>query len=168
MSRMRRRIAGPLARLARAEDGSSAIEFALIGPAMLVMLFGVLQVGIGLQNYNALRNVSADVARYAMVQHQTGNVLTTSQIRTYALNHATGAPYLLSSKQINAAVTEPATQRVTGAKELSLTVTYQMDSLLEIIDISGPFITYTRPVFLLDNSGPAPTPSPSPSPSPTS
>ena len=152
-------------RIRRDDTGSSAIEFALIGPALLVMLFGVLLVGIGLQNYNALRNVSADVARYAMVQHQTGNELNTSQIRTYALNHATGAPYLLSASRINAAVTQPATQRVTGAKELSLTVTYQMDSMLEFIDITGPFITYTRPVFLLDNgSGASPSPSPSPSP----
>ena len=41
--------------------GAVAIEFALLGPAFIVMLLGVLQVGIGLQSYNALRNASADV-----------------------------------------------------------------------------------------------------------
>ena len=37
--------------------------------------------------------------------------------------------------------------------------------MLEFMDITGPFSTYTRPVFLLDNgSGASPSPSPSPSP----
>ena len=139
-------------RLARDTSGSMVIEFALIGPAFLVMIFGVLQVGIGLQNYNALRNVSADVARYAMVQHQTGNELTASQIRTYALNTGQGAPYLLVGSKMNASVDVAGTQRVAGATEMEITVTYQVDSVLEFADINGPFISYTRPIFLLDNS----------------
>lgn len=143
-----------LVRLIGDRGGTVAIEFALIGPAFLLMLLGVLQIGIALQNYNALRNVSADVARYAMVQHQTGNTVSTSQIRTYALNHARGAPYLLHSSQLNAAVDDAANQRVAGAKELRITLTYQIDSLLEFAGLKGPFITFARPIFLLDNSTP--------------
>lgn len=136
-------------RLRSDETGSMAVEFALIGPAFLVMLFGVLQAGIALQNYNALRNISADVARYAMVQYQTGNQLTNSQLRTFALNHSQGAPYLLSTQRLNAAVSDATTQRVTGAREIEITITYQIDSLLDFAGISGPFITYTRPMFVL-------------------
>lgn len=132
--------------------GAAVVEFAMIGPILLILLFGVLQVGMALQNYNAVRNVSADVARYAMVQHQSGNNLSNSQVQTYAINHAQGAPYLLQANRVNAIITTAATQRVTGAQELQITVTYQVDSMLDFAGIGGPFVTYTRPIFLLDNS----------------
>lgn len=143
-----------LARLGGDCSGSMIIEFAILGPAFLVMLFGVLQVGIALQNYNALRNISADVARFAMVQHQSGNKVSNSQIRTFAMTNATGAPYLLRSARVDAVVNDAATQRVTGAKELDLRMAYQIDSLLEFAGIEGPYITYRRPIFLLDESTP--------------
>lgn len=131
--------------------GAVIVEFALIGPAFLVMIFGVLQVGIAMQGYNAIRNLSADVARYAVVQGQTGNQLSTTQIRTYAINHAQGAPYLLDGERVNAVVTTAATQRIVGARELNITVTYQMESLLEFAGIEFPFVTYSRPIFISES-----------------
>lgn len=128
--------------------GAVAIEFALLGPAFIVMLLGVLQVGIGLQNYNALRNTSADVARYAMVQYSTGNRLSNSQLRSIALSTARRAPYLLQSERMSVTVTNAATQRVSGATELTLTINYRIPSLLSSMGLEGPLITYTRPVFL--------------------
>jgi Flp pilus assembly protein TadG len=47
-----------LARIRRDRRGAVMVEFALIGPALLAMLFGVLQFGLGMQNYNALRSIS--------------------------------------------------------------------------------------------------------------
>ena len=73
-----------LSRLRRNRDGSVAVEFALVGPILLGMLMGVLQIGIGMQNYNALRGISADTARYAVVNYQTANRLTTSQRADHA------------------------------------------------------------------------------------
>lgn len=139
-----------LPRIRRNEDGATMIEFALLGPMFLLMLFGVLQVGVALQNYNALRGISADVARYAMVQYQTGNTISNSQIETWAENHALGAPYMLDTNRMNAVVTNATTQRVAGATELQLVVSYQIDSFL--VGIEFPFITYTRPIFLLDET----------------
>lgn len=137
-------------RIRRDENGAAAIEFALLGPAFLLMLMGVLQVGMAMQNYNAMRSLSADVARYAMVQYQTGNELSNSQIETFAENHALGAPYLLDQNRINVDVTNASTQRVAGATELQVIVSYQVDSLLGFAGIEFPFITYTRPIFLLN------------------
>lgn len=139
-----------LCRIKRNQDGAMAIEFALLGPLFLLMFMGVLQVGIALQNYNALRGLSADTARYAMVQYQTGNELSNSQLETWTENRALGAPYLLDQNRVNAVVTTPGTQRVTGATELQVTVSYQLDSFLEFADITLPFVTYTRPVFLMN------------------
>lgn len=137
-------------RLRRDDTGATAIEFALLSPALILMMIGVLQVGMAMQNYNALRGLSADVARYTMVQYQTGNTISNSQIETWAENHALGAPYLLHQDRVNAVVTTPSTQRVTGATELQLVISYQMDSFLGFAGIEFPFITYTRPIFLLD------------------
>lgn len=139
-------------RLRKNCEGSMVVEFALIAPILLTMIFGVLQVGIALQNYNALRNLSADVARYAVIQHQTGGTVQTTALRTYAVNHAQGAPYLLDGDRVNAVVTTPVNQRVDGAIEMQIVVTYQIESLLEFAGIGAPFITYTRPIFVMDNS----------------
>ncbi|WP_340587644.1 TadE family protein [Erythrobacter alti] len=130
--------------------GAAAIEFALIGPAFIVMMLGVLQVGMGLQSYNAMRNLSADVARYSMVQYQTGNAISNSQIRTWTRNHAKGAPYMLDPDRLGVTIRDASTQRVADAKELEIIVTYQITSVLEFIDIDGPTLDFERPVFLLE------------------
>jgi Flp pilus assembly protein TadG len=135
-------------RLLADASGAVALEFALVGPALIIMLMGVMQVGIGMQNYNALRNVSAEVARYAMVQYATGNNLTNDQLNAYVYNVGEGAPYLLKGDSLVAQVTDAATQRVTGATEKTLTMTYQIPSLLDSLGLHGPSISYTRPLFL--------------------
>lgn len=137
-----------LNRLRRDNAGVAAIEFALIGPAFIVMILGVLQVGMSLQSYNAMRNLSADVARYAMVQYQTGNTLTNSQIRTWARNHGQGAPYLMDPDRLGITIADAENQRVAGARELDITLTYQASSVLEFIDIEGPTMDFNRPIFL--------------------
>jgi Flp pilus assembly protein TadG len=134
--------------LQRDTGGVAAIEFALIGPAFIVMILGVLQVGMGMQSYNAMRNLSADVARYSMVQYQTGNALSNSQIRSWARNHAQGAPYLLDPDRLGVTISDAADQRVTGARELNISVTYRVNSVLEFIDIEGPTMEFDRPIFL--------------------
>jgi len=128
--------------------GAAALEFALVGPALIAMLLGVMQIGVGMQNYNALRNVSTEVARYAMVQYATGNNLTNDQLNAYAYNVSENAPYLLQDSRLVAKVTDAATQRVTGATEKTLKLDYQIPSLLDSMGLHGPRITYSRPLFL--------------------
>lgn len=140
---------GIITRLAGDIRGAAAIEFALLGPALLVMLFGVLQVGLGLQSYNAMRNLSADVARYAMVQYQTGNELSNSQLRTFARNHAQGAPYMMDPDRLEVLIDDAETQRVAGARELNIEVSYTITSMLEFAGIPDITLDFNRPIFLL-------------------
>ena len=128
--------------------GSAIVEFAIVGPALIMMLLGVLQIGVGLQNYNALRNASSEVARSAMIQYSSGNRLTNDQLNALAYSAAEASPYLLKSSRLTAAVTDAATQRVTGATEKTLVMTYRIPSMLESLGLSGPEISYTRPLFL--------------------
>ena len=137
-------------RLIADESGAMAIEFGLLGPLLIAMLLGVLQIGLAMQSYNAIRNVSADVARYAAVQYQTDNLLTNEQIQQYAISTAIGSPYLLQREGIFIQVDDAATQRVNGAKELELEIDYQIPSILTLLGFDSPSIRYDRPIFVLD------------------
>lgn len=134
--------------------GSVAVEFALIGPAMLAMLLGVLQIGIGMQNYNALRSVSAEVARYAVINAQDAAAQsnmtlrdTNEELEDYAVEIATVAPYGLQASKLTAKVTSVPT-RVDGASERMIELRYNIPSVLGVIGINSIPITYTRPVFI--------------------
>lgn len=134
-------------------SGSVVIEFALIGPTMIAMLFGVLQMGLAMQNYNALRGISADAARYAVVDSQSTTQASTrlndTQIEAYARNLAVHAPYGLIAQNVTVRLTTPATQRVTGATEKLLEIQYRIPSVLTIIGIDNIPISYSRPIFLI-------------------
>jgi Flp pilus assembly protein TadG len=139
-------------RLGASSGGSTSVEFALLAPAFIAMLLGVLQVGIGMQNYNALRGLSADVARYAMVKQAAGNPQTNDQLQTYTAQAGSAAPYLLQTDDLDATVVDAAPQRIVGVKELTLTVTYQIPTLFSAMGLKGPHITYSRPIFLTQAS----------------
>lgn len=138
-----------LRRLRTDRDGSVAVEFALIGPALFGMLLGVLHIGIGMQNYNALRSVSGDVARFAVVNYQTRNRLSASQLEDYANGRASQAPYSLQRSRFEAHMAQATTQRVAGAVEYTLQLTYMVPTLLGVIGIDEFPITFTRPVFVI-------------------
>lgn len=140
--------------LRRDSAGSVAIEFALIGPAMFAMLLGVMQIGIGMQNYNALRSVSAEVARYAVINAQDAAAQsnmtlrdTNDQLEDYAEEIATATPYGLQASKLTVTVTSVPT-RVDGASERSIQLQYNIPSVLGVIGIDSIPITYTRPVFI--------------------
>ena len=135
--------------LALDQTASAAVEFALIGPAFLTMFMGVMQIGIGMQNYNALRSISADTARYAVVNYQHGNQLTAIQLQTYASNAAAAPPYGLESARFVSFVSTPISQRVSGATEFQIRLTYRVRTWLSVVGIGEIPLTYTRPIFVL-------------------
>ena len=139
-------------KLRRHDGGSVAVEFALVGPLLIGMLMGVMQIGIGMQNYNALRGISADVARYAVINYQTGNQLNTSQLEEYSTGLATAAPYGLSHDRFMAQVSLATTQRVAGARELTVRLTYNIPTFLGIFGVDEFPVVYTRPVFVVGSA----------------
>jgi len=141
-----------LRRLAASSGGSTAIEFGLLAPAFIAMLLGVLQVGIGLQNYNALRGLSADVARYAMIEQARGDPQTNDQLHDHTVTAGTGSPYLLNSNNLDVTVEDATTPQVAGVKELTLTLTYQIPTLFSAMGLQGPHLSYSRPIFLTEPS----------------
>ena len=132
------------------ETASAAVEFALIGPLFLTMFMGVMQVGVGMQNYNALRSISADTARYAVINYQKHNLLTAIQLQDYATGIAKKAPYGLEvSPRFTVFVSSPSAQRIAGATEFQIRVTYRVRTWLGIVGIGEIPLTYTRPIFVI-------------------
>ena len=130
-------------------SGSVAIEFAILAPVLITMLFGVLQVGLGMQNYNALRSVAAEAARNAVVERQKGVAHAAADVRTKAIAVATASPYSLKSSRLTVTCTNATTQRVTGATEMTLTISYNVPSFLSIMGMGEIPITFSRPVFVV-------------------
>ena len=58
------------------------------------MMLGVFQVGMAVQNYNAVRSVAGDVARHAMVQFTIGTADDGHRLRDYGTGIAEASPYL--------------------------------------------------------------------------
>lgn len=138
-----------LAKVLRDERGATAVEFALLGPVMITLMLAVLQVGIALWSYNSMRSIASDIARYAVVNYQGNNKLTTTQIQTYARSTAISTPYGLTDANLSITVVTATTQRVSNATEMTMTINYSVPTIASIIGIGDIPMTYSRPIFVL-------------------
>lgn len=113
----------------------------------VLMMFAVFQFSITMQNYSALGSAAADVQRKIIVENQSGNTLTTSQMRDTAIGTATLPPYLLRASALTVTVEQAGTQRVTGTMEYTMTMSYQTPLVVwpTTLDFT---INYTRAIFL--------------------
>jgi hypothetical protein len=134
--------------IAKNEDGATVVEFGLLIPVILGSFLGVLQAGISMMNYNSLRNLSAETSRFALVQYQSSNELTNEDIEADGTTRAPGHGFDPSRFTIE--VTTPATQRIEGATELTITTSYNVVSVLPFLGIDDFTVTFERPLFLID------------------
>lgn len=136
--------------LSRNAEGAVTVEFALIGPLFIALMLGVMQIGIGMQNYNAMRSIASDALRYSVVNYQTNNDLTDTQVRDYTRSIATTSPYGLDTSRLAVSVDPVATPRVIGTIEKTLTITYSVPTVLSIIGFTDFPITYSQSIFLMN------------------
>lgn len=139
----------PVRRVVRDSSGSTLVEFALIGPTVMLLMIGALQVAIAMQSYNAIRNVAAETARFAVVEYQRGLAPSTQALEAKARALASATPYMLNSDAFAATVRDAATQRVEGAREMTITVTYTVPTVLPFKQWTSPEIDFSRPIFVL-------------------
>ena len=69
-------------------SGATAVEFALVAPVMIVMIFGILEFGRAAWTMNALNFAAESAARCAAVDQN--NCGTTAQIQNHAAGFAAG------------------------------------------------------------------------------
>ena len=140
---------GFLKRLRRDQAGAAALEFGLLAPIMITMLLGTFQIGLGMQNYDALSSVSADLARVAMTNYQNANRRTDEWLEDRAQTIATAAPYNLVGARLTVNVTAVTPSTVAGTTQKTITLQYAVPSMLGMAGMDDIALTYTREVFLL-------------------
>jgi len=131
-------------------QGGPLIEFALLAPIFILALIGVLQLAVYLQNYNAVRSVTSDGARYVMVEYQKNNTVTDEQIRSVVLGLAVNAPYLLDTDRLSIDIDRSGTSRISGATEIDIDVSYTPPDYLPQAGIQAFTVSYSRPVFVVN------------------
>lgn len=140
-----------LCRLRGDRTGGAILEFALLVPIVLVSMCGVFQFGLSMWRHNALRSLSADIARHAMVEYQSDEGVDPSvtTLRDWGIAKGTGPQYQISASDLTINVTVAGTQRVTGATEMTITVTSTIPAVIPLGVLDDFTISHTRPVFLL-------------------
>ena len=140
-----------LKRLARDGGGGSAVEFALLAPVFIALLMGVLAVGLYMQNYNAVRSLATDAARFAAVEAQKNNKTiflgTTLEDNIKLLGSA--SPYNLNTARLVVDIDEVTPSPVDGARQFDLTLTYDLPDLIGGISIDNVSLSYSRQIFVL-------------------
>lgn len=135
-----------LSALRRDERGGPIVEFAILAPAMFTLMFGVLQVGVQMFSYNALRSVVADTTRYTMIEYQKGDKLTADQVRAQAVSTATGDQYQLNDS-FDATVTTP-TSDIAGMTKFTIVATYTPPNPLGFTNIAALNLSLSRSFYV--------------------
>lgn len=102
-----------------AEDGQAAVEFAIVLPALMALLLGILQCGIAFSHYITVTDAARAAARKAVLIRDEG--LTAGDI-TAAADAA--APDL-NAAQLGVSVSDPSDPSFQqGGSTVQVTVTY--------------------------------------------
>jgi Flp pilus assembly protein TadG len=146
--------------------GASAVEFALLAPVFLGLMMGVVEVGLYMQNYNAVRSLASDASRFAAVEYQKNNVVSNTSLEANIRAMALASPYNLQDSQLTVTVAPVNPSRINGAIEFDMDIAYALPDTIGGTTLDNFTINYSRPLFVLDSS-PAPSPSPTATPTPT-
>jgi Flp pilus assembly protein TadG len=137
-----------LLRLKHDRCGAAIVEFAILAPTLFAMMFGVVQVGIQMWCYNSLRSIAADAGRYAMVEYQKQNQISTDQIASKALAIAVNDPYEFNTDRLTYPDVQNPASDIAGMTKFTITMVYSPMSVLDFIGVSAPTLTITRPIYV--------------------
>lgn len=136
-----------LKRLLANRSGSTIIEFAILAPAIVTLFLGVLQVGMWMQSYNALRSLAADTGRYVAVKYQKGETISNIDMANWAKDWGRDH-YQFRYDDLVPDVSDAANQQIVGVTEKTLTLNYTYTSYLGVIGVSDANVTFARPIFV--------------------
>ncbi|MDF8331862.1 TadE/TadG family type IV pilus assembly protein [Novosphingobium cyanobacteriorum] len=134
-------------RLIGCRAGSTAIEFAALGPIFVLLMLFVFQFATALQAYSSMVGAAADLQRTVTTSDQSGNTPTTTTIQNQAIAAATSKPYYLKAANLAVTVSTPSTQRISGAKEYAVTMTYSVP-VMAMPSMKSFKFSFKRSVFV--------------------
>jgi Flp pilus assembly protein TadG len=120
------------------ESGQAVVEFAVILPVLLMILFAILQFGIVFNNYIQVTAAAREGARKAAVSRSLGTAAAETAATTAAKAAAPGL------KQTSITVTYPNSPTFAQGSDVTVQVTYPYSiSILGIIVKSGNLTSST-------------------------
>jgi Flp pilus assembly protein TadG len=141
---------GFIRKIGRDQEGAGAVEFAIAAPAGLAMMVGIVQLGMVMQAYNALRSIAGDAARYTVVQYQIGTQLTDQQIEGIVLSRATGNDYQLKQQNLTISATTIASPEIDKIKQVDVSIAYQVPSFMPFFKAKDFEMSVDKSIYLLD------------------
>jgi Flp pilus assembly pilin Flp len=139
-----------LKKIRNSEQGATAVEFAMAAPVAITMMTGVIQIGIAMQGYNAMRGMAGDLARHTVVQYSVGIDLEDEQIEADAIQRATSSPYLLNADNLVIDVESADDSGIGGVKQIDITVSYAVRSIIPGFDADQFPMTLQKSIFVID------------------
>jgi Flp pilus assembly protein TadG len=128
---------GRIRRIRRDQAGAAAMEFALVTPALVLLIVGIAQLGILFMANAGLRNAVAEGARYATIYDvATGGRPTNAQIR----DRITNSEFGLNPANMTTPSVTPCTSD--GANCVDISVSYSVP--MDFIFFSLPSVTLTE------------------------
>jgi Flp pilus assembly protein TadG len=114
------------------DEGQAVVEFAVILPVLLLVLFGILQFGIVFNNYIQVTSAAREGARKAATSRALGVTAAESAATTSARNAAA------SLNQSNLTVTFPNSPTFLQGTDVTVKVTYPYSvSIMGLVVSSG-------------------------------
>lgn len=116
--------------------GGTTLEFALVSLAFLMMLFGTMEVGRYYFTSEAVRTVTAEAARKAMLDYRTSSPSacpTSNNIKTYVTSTVARSPFL-GSGQLS--LTVSCVTSTNGWGSLRVVVSYPFSSNVPWLSVS--------------------------------
>jgi hypothetical protein len=117
----------------RQEGGQDLIEYALIMPILLLLLFGIMDFGVTIFSYNTIANASREGARFGSVHCSSFRVAC----------GADDAQVLAAAKQLTLGLNQ-ANLKITQPAPSGGSITVQVDYKVDVI----PFLTGTPQINL--------------------
>ena len=107
--------------------GNALVEFALVLPVLLMLVFGIVELSLALYDKAIITNASREAARAGVIYRATP--LTNAQIAAIATNYCANNLVTFSgATEPNVTVTQLGGS--TAGNELKITVTYEYTGLL--------------------------------------
>lgn len=127
----------------KSEKGQAAVEFALVLPILLMLIFGIVDFGRILYTKNAVTSLSQDAARYMSIKYVSGNT-NDAVLSSYVTSHP-GTLTLGDFTVINTSDT------ITAGSEVDVTLTYKISFITPLVKmipgVTDPFYITSSSVF---------------------
>jgi Flp pilus assembly protein TadG len=138
----------------KGNKGAAAVEFAIVLPVLIVLLFGIVEFGLILYNKAVITNASREGSRYGVLYRENGgtSVTTTcSAISDKIANYTAGHLVTFGTATGVTTIYDPPGCDPDPQNPLTVTVNYQYDYLVlpNFIPLLNPSLNLSATTVML-------------------